>query len=113
MVNGSVGKIVGYCTARYAWEKSHDIYLGTALGLAPLSGRIFRAAVERDAQEEVKKWINSDRYWPVVRFFKGRSRNRTVDICCVPQMFTAIHACGGVAAFREQVSRFQGVMDFD
>ncbi|EKM60775.1 uncharacterized protein PHACADRAFT_246900, partial [Phanerochaete carnosa HHB-10118-sp] len=82
------------------------------LGLAPLSRRIFIGDVERAAREEVERWLNSERYWPIVRFFIGRSRN-TVDVCCVPQMFTARHASGGIAAFREQVSRLHRVMDLN
>ncbi|GJE87803.1 ATP-dependent DNA helicase PIF1 [Phanerochaete sordida] len=102
LVNGSLGVVTRFCCADEAW-RSPDVYLGVAIGLAPLSGRTFSDAAEAAAMTEVEELRKDPRTWPVVRFFQGRSREHTVDVCCVHHTFVARHATGGIAASRKQV----------
>lgn len=108
LVNGSVGKVIGYSTAadvvRERKSGNNKIYVAVPLHLAPLTGREFIRQKDRDAaQAQLNRWVYDKRSWPIVRFYRGRSRDRTVDILCVPQLFVVANPTGGIAAFREQV----------
>ena len=108
LVNGSVGRVIGYSTAheikRYRKPHGCHVYIGVPLDLAPLSGREFGKGRAYDAAlAELSKWVNDPREWPIVRFYKGLSREHTVDILCVPQKFVTVNPTGLPSAFREQV----------
>ena len=105
LVNGSVGKVVGYMPAKEA-QKLPMTYIGVPWGLRELTRKPFKTAASREkARQQYDKWVHDpeEKIWPLVRFYKGRSRDETVDILCVPQTFVAVTARGRVRGFREQV----------
>ncbi|GJE85923.1 ATP-dependent DNA helicase PIF1 [Phanerochaete sordida] len=103
LVNGSVGTVISYCTGAAALA-SHYVWFGHSSQMCLLAGRGPRTgkAGERETAEMERLKLDPH-LWPVVRFAVGRSKDRTIDVCCVPLLFTAMHATGGVAAHREQV----------
>ena len=106
-MNGSLGKVVGYCKAIEAYE-SDNIYVGVRADLNSLSrkgGRKRKGSTSKKEQEELDKWLSDTRRrWPIVRFFRGSSRDETVDVLCVPHIFTAMSPSGVPEAYRTQVS---------
>ena len=109
LVNGSVGKVIGYSTAKRVLEErklyGDHIYISIDHDLVHLRSPTTRTASSKDeAHWELSRWVNDTTEWPVVRFYRGRSRDVTVDILCVPRTFVTVVPNGNISAFREQVS---------
>ncbi|RDB29689.1 ATP-dependent DNA helicase PIF1 [Hypsizygus marmoreus] len=79
LVNGSVGQVVRFSTAKEALNEHMHI-----------------AGIEKNEKGE-KSVPSSDWAWPVVRFISGR------ETMCIPQEFTVNNASGQMEARRDQV----------
>ncbi|GJE87828.1 ATP-dependent DNA helicase PIF1 [Phanerochaete sordida] len=92
LVNGSMGKVVGFLRTRDAVQRG--LKIGVADAPKP-AGPARRGAPDAPAVPE--RVLRSDGLWPLVRFDGGG------EVLCVPSTFEVNNADGGVEATREQV----------
>ncbi|KAI0085665.1 PIF1-like helicase-domain-containing protein, partial [Irpex rosettiformis] len=92
LVNGSMGKVIGFKLAREAFEEDIDFALPQCLNRATKDGGKLR---QRDAPDEL---LTSEKLWPLVEFTKSGKR-----LLCVPSSFETVNASGRVEATRYQV----------
>ena len=118
LVNGSVGKVVGFKTTREALDDG--IMVGVPDG-QPTPGSTLPDAILGGKKESLRRSLQarklprtpgsqvpepptrSAELWPVVRFNKGSIYGGPIDILCVPSRFEVVNARGKVEARREQV----------
>ncbi|TBU34899.1 P-loop containing nucleoside triphosphate hydrolase protein [Dichomitus squalens] len=98
LVNGSLGRVVGFYKPREALE------IGVRIGhpdlLFPLYEGLPRELLEqkrKERQQRLDHYMKSDNIWPAVQFLSGPL------VLCVPLPFQAMDANGNIQATRDQV----------
>lgn len=91
LVNGSIGRVIGFMTTREANDK------GVAIGKANGENTV-GVPGPRVVPRVAESMIRSNAVWPVVKF------QNTVEMLCVPMQFEVNDADGKVEAARGQVS---------
>lgn len=102
LVNGSLGKVIGFCTTREAKN------LGVRIGIPeaqrsngrPTAGPTNSDAANPGVQDSATL---RNHIWPRVRFNSGSAGEDPVEVLCVPSQFEVNNADGRVEAIREQV----------
>lgn len=98
LVNGSIGRVVGFYTARDALQRGAHLGIADKGTVHKLASDILKGIEKKsdDVSKEVTRLISDPRVWPMVKF-----RSRT--ILCVPAQFEVNSAEGIVQAWRYQV----------
>ncbi|KAJ3556482.1 hypothetical protein NM688_g2009 [Phlebia brevispora] len=101
LVNGTIGRVVGFATTRDALNK------GTWIGVADNKGDKSQVGLlqgqdgdkknKPPGSETVQQYLRSGRNWPIVKFSGGE------EVLCVPAQFEVTNAEGLVQARRDQV----------
>lgn len=120
LVNGSIGKVIGFMTTREAIKNNILVGLLPPPGVTNEPDDIQTLRVENrkyDLRDRKKGSINangpyahipdelrnSPRRWPLVTFNQGSERCPTTDLLCVPNVFEVNNCQGRIEATREQV----------
>ena len=99
LVNGSVGKVVGFMTTHEA------MHCGIKVGFAgkPDDSRSRAGLLDISGPKILDKILHSSTRWPVVNFKSASYPDGAEDVLCVPNAFEVNNAEGGIEAIREQV----------
>lgn len=100
MVNGSIGQVIDFSTAREAINGNTDIGL-----IDPTNEMRADAARVYNRESDIPRhMLDSSHLWPVVRWASGR------EMMMVPVEFTVENVHGEVEATRGQVTDFSMVI---
>lgn len=93
LINGSLGKVIGFVKALEAHNKRIDF------GLPQCLNERYDPVAKTTKRQDPPSWLmGSERQWPLVEFTRSKRQ-----ILCVPMAFEASNAYGVVEATREQV----------